>query len=166
MTANVEFNITAFDEASSVFEEVQSSASECFSAVTSSASEAASSVETSSSEMVSSTQNYQSALEEAQSQQENINASYGYTPLAVDSATTSLKSNALAIGQVASGAASLVMGLSGVENAQVALDRANVTVEKDTNAVQAATEKYNEAVAKYGPNSQQATDAADKHPLS
>src|SRR5208337_451871 len=30
------------------------------------------------------------------------------------------------------------------------------------NAVQSAQEKYNEAVAKYGPNSQQATDAANK----
>lgn len=37
-----------------------------------------------------------------------------------------------------------------------------MTVEKSTNAVQAAQEKYNAAVAKYGPNNQQAKDAADK----
>ena len=49
-----------------------------------------------------------------------------------------------------------------LENAEVTLDRAHVTLEKDTNAVQAAQEKYNEAVAKYGPNSQEATDAANK----
>ena len=58
--------------------------------------------------------------------------------------------------------AGLVTSISSIENAETSLDRAHVTVEKDTNAVQAAQEKYNEAVAKYGPNSQQAKDAADK----
>ena len=44
MSANVEFNITAFDEASSVFQDVSSSATECFTTVTTGASEAADSV--------------------------------------------------------------------------------------------------------------------------
>ena len=44
MSANVEFNITAFDEASDVFNTVSSSATECFTTVTTGASEAAESV--------------------------------------------------------------------------------------------------------------------------
>ena len=58
--------------------------------------------------------------------------------------------------------ANLYMSYDQIEKSEIALDRAHVTLEKDTNAVQAAQEKYNEAVAKYGPNSQEATDAANK----
>ena len=58
--------------------------------------------------------------------------------------------------------ANLYMSYDQIQKSEIALDRAHVTLEKDTNAVQAAQEKYNEAVAKYGPNSQEATDAANK----
>ncbi|MGA2681687.1 MAG: hypothetical protein ABSF44_07815 [Candidatus Bathyarchaeia archaeon] len=59
-------------------------------------------------------------------------------------------------------AAGLVTSVHSLESAETSLDRAHVVVEKDTNGVQTAQEKYKEAVAKYGPNSQQAIDAADK----
>ena len=39
MSANVEFNITAFDQASSVFNEVSSNATECFTTVETGASD-------------------------------------------------------------------------------------------------------------------------------
>ncbi len=134
MSANVEFNITAFDEASSVFDEVSSSATECFTTVSTGASEVADNVSASSTEISSATES----------------SSGGFTK------------NAMAMNTAALSAAGLVMGVSNIENAEVSLDRAHVTLEKDTNAVQSAQEKYNEAVSKYGGNSQQAKDAADK----
>jgi hypothetical protein len=134
MSANVEFNITAFDEASGVFSTVRSNASECFTSVESGAAQAADSVSTSSGQIQGS----------------------------VETSSFSLKNNAFAMNNLVLSGASLAMSFEGIENAEVSLDRAHVTVEKDTNAVQAAQERYNEAVAKYGPNSQKAKDASDK----
>ncbi len=134
MSANVEFNITAFDAASSVFSEVGSSATECFTTVESGASQAAESVSSSSTQITS----------------------------AAESSSGGFTKNALAMNTAALSAASLAMGIEGIENAEVTLDRAHVTVEKDTNAVTSAQNAYNKAVAEYGPNSKEAKDAADK----
>src|ERR1035438_3327984 len=120
MSANVEFNITAFDEASGVFSTVRSNASECFISVESGASQVADSVSSSSGQIQSS----------------------------VETSSFSLKDNAVAMNNLVLSGASRAMSFEGIENAEVSLDRAHVTVEKDTNAVQAAQEKYNEAVAK------------------
>ena len=68
----------------------------------------------------------------------------------------------MAMNTAALSAAGLAMSVGNIENSEVSLDRAHVTLEKDTNAVQSAQEKYNEAVGKYGANSQQAIDASDK----
>jgi hypothetical protein len=56
----------------------------------------------------------------------------------------------------------LYMAVNNVENAQVTLDRAHLQVEKATNAVTSAQNAYNEACAKYGPNSKEAQDALAK----
>lgn len=162
MSANVEFNITAFDEASSVFEDVSGNAQDCFSTVTSSASEAADSVASSGSEVQSSMQGVSSACSEAAESQVSL-ASAGET-LGDNQAfgAGGVQSNALAMNTAALSAASLVMGISNVENAEVTLDRAHVTLEKDQTAVTLAQQAYNEAVADYGSNSQQASDAAAK----
>ncbi len=134
MSANVEFTIQAFDEASTVFNDVSSNAQNCFTTVSTGASEAADNVSTSTSKVATATES----------------SGGGFTK------------NAMAMGQVASGAASLVMGINNVENAQVTLDRAHVTVEKDTNAVTSAQNALNTAVAKYGADSPQAALAASK----
>jgi hypothetical protein len=134
LSANVEFSITAFDEASNVFEDLSSNASECFDNVESSASEMASSVNTSTATIADN------------------------QPLV----TNSFQSNALAINNVATASAGLVMGVYSLESAEVSLDRAHVTVEKDTTAVTLAQQAYNKAVLDYGANSTQAKDAADK----
>lgn len=134
MSANVEFNITAFDEASGVFSTVRSNATECFTAVESGAAEAADSVSSSSGQIQSS----------------------------VQSSSFSLKDNAVAMNNLVLSGASLAMSFEGIQNAEVSLDRAHVTVERGTNAVQAAQERYNTAVAKYGPESQKAKDASNK----
>jgi hypothetical protein len=134
MSANVEFNIQAFDQASTVFQDVSSNATECFSTVTSGASEAADEVQSSGNQMQNAMQiGSQSSLQTASS-----------------------------MGAAASSAAMLAMSTYSLESAETSLDKAHVTVEKDTLAVQKAQEAYNIAVLDYGPNSQQAKDAADK----
>jgi len=94
VSANVEFNITAFDEASSVFQDVSSSAAECFTNVTTGASEAADSVSTSNTEISTATES----------------TSGGFTK------------NAVAMNMAALSAASLVTGIRNIENAEVTLD--------------------------------------------
>ena len=79
-----------------------------------------------------------------------------------ENASVSFKNTAMTMNTLALSGANLYMSYDQIQKSEIALDRAHVTLEKDTNAVQAAQEKYNEAVAKYGPNSQEATDAANK----
>ena len=76
-----------------------------------------------------------------------------------EQANTSVKNNALAFNNLATSGMSLYMAIDRVENSQVALDRAHLIVEKSTNSVTSAQNHYNEAVAKYGPNSKEAQDA-------
>ena len=162
MSANVEFNITAFDEASSVFEDVGSSATECFSTITSGASEAADSTEAAASEVSSSMQGVSSACSEAAESQASVASASATLGDNQAIATGGLQSNAMAMNMAALSAASLVMGISNVENAEVTLDRAHVTLEKDQTAVTLAQQAYNKAVSDYGTDSQQASDAASK----
>jgi hypothetical protein len=56
----------------------------------------------------------------------------------------------------------LYMGINNIENAQVALNRAHVQVERSTDALTAAQLAYDKAVAEYGPNSANAQDALAK----
>ncbi|HMK94849.1 MAG TPA: hypothetical protein VK536_05540 [Candidatus Limnocylindrales bacterium] len=134
MSTNVEFNITAEDLASDVFEEVSRTASECFDNIESGASEMASDVNTSTSTIADN---------------QPVIAS-------------SMQNNVSAIGMMATASAGLVMSVYSLESAEVSLDRAHVMVEKDTTAVTLAQQTYNKAVLDYGVNSIQAKDAADK----
>ena len=93
---------------------------------------------------------------ERHKQADSVSSSSGQIQSSVQTSSFSFKDNAVAMNNLVLSGASLAMSFEGIENAEVSLDRAHVTVEKDTNAVQAAQEKYNAAVAKYGPNSQQA----------
>ena len=134
MSANVEFNVTAFDEASSVFEDVSNNATECFSTITTGASEAADSVESSGSQIQNSMQIGSSG---------------------------SLQT-ASAMSAAASSAAMLAMSSYNLESAETSLARSHVTVERDTNAVTVAQNNYNKAVEKYGSGSSEAQLAASK----
>ena len=134
MSANVEFNITAFDQASSVFDIVSSSATACFTTVTTGAYEAADNVSTASTQITTATES----------------RSGGFTK------------NAMAMNMAAMSAAGLIMSISNIENAEVTLDLAYVTLEKNQTAVTLAQQAYNKAVLDYGANSRQASDAAAK----
>jgi hypothetical protein len=81
---------------------------------------------------------------------------------ATEEANVSVKNNASAFNNLATSGMSLYMAIDRVENSQVALDRAHLVVEKSTNSVTSAQNHYNEAVAKYGPNSKEAQDGLAK----
>jgi hypothetical protein len=128
MSANVEFNVTAFDDASSVFTDVSDSATQCFTTVTTGASEASDAVQTSGGQMQGAMQiGSQGSLQAASS-----------------------------MSAAASSAAMLAMSAYSLESAETSLDKAHVTVERDTNSVATAQLAYNEAVAEYGAKSEQA----------
>ena len=85
---------------------------------------------------------------------------------AVGTATTattgSFKDAALGSANLATAGISLYYTMDQVEQAQLKLDKANKTSEADAISLKTAQDNYNESVAQYGPDSQQATDAADK----
>ena len=134
MSENINITLQAQDDASSVLADASDEIDSSLNQIGETAEETGDQVQTAQSSLVTST----------------------------DETSSSLKSNALAANNLGTASMSLAMSFENVENAEVSLDRAHVLVEKDTNAVQAAQEKYNEAVAKYGPTSQQAIDAANK----
>ena len=85
---------------------------------------------------------------------------------AVGTATTattgSFKDAALGSANLATAGISLYYTMDQVEKAQLKLDKANKTSEADAISLKTAQDNYNKSVAQYGPDSQQATDAADK----
>lgn len=145
MSSDVEFHITAFDEAQSAFGSVSSEALECFNTVETKASEMQETVGVATSEMGTNLQESSSAVAASQ-----------------EASQTSFAETAMSMNNVAVSAATLYMTMDRVENSSVALDRAHLIVQKSTLSVQKATEACNEAVAKYGANSQEAKDAVDK----
>ena len=82
--------------------------------------------------------------------------------MAIEKSNTSVKDTALAFNNLATAGAGLYMSFERVENAQVMVDRANLMLHRSTEALEKAQTAYNDAVAKYGPNSTQAKEALDK----
>ncbi len=63
---------------------------------------------------------------------------------------------------LATSAYSLYMGFDRLQSVQLQSDKANLAVQRSTEAAKDAQERYNQAVAKYGADSPQAVDAANK----
>lgn len=82
--------------------------------------------------------------------------------MALSSISSSAKDVVMGFSNLATSAFGLYSAYERVENAEVSLDRANLVVEKGTERVEQAQKTYNEAVEKYGVNSAEAKDAADK----
>jgi hypothetical protein len=89
------------------------------------------------------------------------NSSQGVTG-AINQTNMSTQQTALAFNNAATSGMALIMAAERVQTAQVQLDRANLMVQRSTESVEKTQTAYNDAVAKYGPNSQQAKDALDK----
>jgi hypothetical protein len=153
MSSNeVDIQLIAFDQASSVIESVGSNLSTTFTDIEGSTQELATTTDDATSQM---TAGYNQVNESAQSMADTTNT----TSMSCSNATMSMNGAALA-------GMSLYMSFNNLQNSEVALDRAHVTLERATLAVQKAQESYNATVAKYGPDSQQAKDAADKLTIS
>jgi hypothetical protein len=74
----------------------------------------------------------------------------------------SFSDSTMAMNSLAMSSASLAMSFMMVENRQVAVDRANLMVERSTATLQKAQDAYNVAIEKYGSNSDQAQAALGK----
>jgi hypothetical protein len=81
---------------------------------------------------------------------------------ATRSVDTSVKDNVLSFNNMATAGMGLYLAIDRVQNSQVMLDRANLNVERSTEAVHKAQEAYNIAVEKFGADSPQAHDALTK----
>ena len=105
-------------------------------------------------------------ISNVQTQLNGVGAAAGTTTGAMTSlgtataaTNTSFLSSMGAITQVTAGFGQAVYSVIAVESAHAALDRTLRMVDLDTFNLQKDTEKYNAAVAQYGPNSKQASDA-------
>jgi hypothetical protein len=148
MSSDVEIHLVAYDEASNVIEGVGSNLSATFTDVEGNTQELASTTDNATSQIA---EDYDQVGSSAQAMSDDV-----------DTANNSCTGSAMAMNSTALAGATLFMSFERVQSAEVSLDRAHLMIEKDTLAVQKAQEAYNAAVAKYGPESQQATDAADK----
>ncbi len=148
MSSDVEIHLRAYDEASSVIEQVGNSLSSTFQEVEGKTQELADTTSTATQTMANSF-----------GQVEESAASVG---TATEEATSSFSDTAIAMNGVALSGATLFMAFNNIENAQVRVDRANLMVERSTASLETALDNYNNAVAKYGENSQQAQDALGK----
>jgi len=81
---------------------------------------------------------------------------------AMDTASMSAKDTALSVNNLATAGMGLYMSVERISYAETALDRANLAVRRSTENVERAQEAYNKAVSKYGPDSREAKEAADK----
>lgn len=148
MSTDIEIHLTAYDEASSVIEGVGSNLSVTFSNIEGQTQELASTTGEATSQMTGDYGQVERAGYSLQAQQEESRASFG--------------SSALAMNNLALAGAGLVNSFERIKNSQVMVDRSNLMVQRSTETAEKAQTAYNDAVAKYGPNSTQAKEALDK----
>jgi len=145
---DVEIHLIAYDEASETIEEAGSNLSVTFT-----------NIEGQTEDLVATTDDATSQISSDYQQVGDAGQSLADTQDTVQASTTQ---TAMGFNNLATSGMMLYMAVNNVENAQVSLDRAHLQVEKSTNAVAAAQLAYNDAVAKYGPNSAQAEAALTK----
>jgi hypothetical protein len=147
-SSEVEVHLTCYDEASDVIEEAGSTISTTFTDIEGNTQELASTTSDATGQMAGNYQQLSDSAEEASS--------------SIDDANMSCTQSAMSMSTTAMSGAALYMSFNNIENAEISLNKAHLAVEKATNAVTLAQQAYTAAVAKYGPDSQQATDALNK----
>lgn len=98
---------------------------------------------------------------EAAQASEKVAASQDKVSVSATKATGSVKETSLSMVQVASSAMALYGAYDAIGDAQLALDRANLQVEKSTKAADVAQKNYNDALAKYGEGALETQLAAE-----
>jgi hypothetical protein len=173
LSSEVEIHLVAYDEASSVIESVGStlnaalmdmeSQTEAFASTTDEVTgRVTSNYENIGAQSSQVSESYDEMATRARASADDINSSYGYVQDSAEKTTVSFGQQLLAVNNLATGSFGLVMSFERVENAQVAVDRANLMVERSTQSVKTAQDNYNKAIEKYGADSPQAQDAANK----
>ncbi len=169
MSEEISVLISATDEASSVIadasDQINTSLSEVGEAADTMGSEVTDAMGSASDSMEQArtvASGLQATAEDAADAASQVTAASTSLASAQDSATGSMKTAVLGMSSMAMSGATLVMSVSNLEDAEVTLDKAHLTLQKDMVAVESAQDAYNKAVAEYGPNSEQATLAAQK----
>jgi hypothetical protein len=149
MSSNeVDIQLIAYDQASAVIESVGSTLTTTFTDIEGNTQQLASTTDDATSQISS---DYDQVNSSAQDMANNV-----------DTASSSCQHSGMAMNSAALAGMSLFLSFERVHNSEVQLDRAHLMVERSTAAVEKAQDAYNQTVAKYGPDSQQAKDAADK----
>ena len=155
MSAEVNIPITADDEASDVFSQIAAS----YGDMTSDIEDDSSQMDESINGTASATQNLSSSIQVTTANTGSLNSAASATDDSMGSQLKSMNSSALS-------AASLGLSIYSIESAQTSLNRAQVTAEKDANAVTVAQQAYVKALDQYGPMAQETTDAQNKLSLA
>lgn len=148
MSSDVEIHLIAYDEASNVIESVGSNLSGTFTDVEGKTRSLANTTDAATGKMASDYGQVQTASNSLTSASEKTTMGIGQT--------------ALSMNNLALSGATLFMSFEKVEKAQIMVDRANLMVQRSTETVELAQKAYNNAVEKYGVDSAEAKDAADK----
>lgn len=146
--SEVEIYLRAVDEASSVIEQAGSNMSATFGDIEGKTQSLVSATDTATSQMATDYNQVGDATANLEDEQVKSQASFG--------------DSAMAMNSLALSGATLFMSVERVENAQVMVDRANLNVQRSTAALEKAQDAYNLTLQKYGVDSPQAQDAADK----
>src|SRR5271157_3326410 len=148
MSSEVQITLSAIDEASSVIEGVGSNLSSTFSDIEGQTQELASTTD--------------SATSQISSDYDKVGASAQNMADTTNTANMSCSDAAMTMNSTAMSGAALFMSFENLPISEVSVDRAHLMVERSTLSLQKAQKTYHAAAGRYGPDSQQAKDAADK----
>ncbi|MGA3192661.1 MAG: hypothetical protein ABSD73_09155 [Candidatus Bathyarchaeia archaeon] len=145
---DVEIHLIAYDEASDVIQSIGSNLSTTFTDVEGNTQGLVTTTDNATNQIVYDYSQVSDAGQQLQNSQADLQMSTSDTVMSMNN--------------LALGGAALAMSFMNVENRQVAVDRANLMVERGLATLQKAQDSYNVAVEKYGADSSQAQAAADK----
>ncbi|MGA3192476.1 MAG: hypothetical protein ABSD73_08195 [Candidatus Bathyarchaeia archaeon] len=148
MSEDVEIHLIAYDEASNVIQSVGSNLSTTFTDIEGNTQDLVTTTDNASSQIADDYNQVNDAGQNLQNSQADVQASCGQSVMALNNLALS--------------GATLAMSFMNVENRQVAVDRANLMVQRSTETLEKAQLDYNTAVEQYGTNSSQAQAALDK----
>ena len=148
MSSDVEIHLRAYDEASNVIQSVASILDNTFQEVEGKTQELADTTSTA-------TQTMANSFGQVEESAAGVGA-------ATEKVTSSFSDSVVAMNSLALSGATLFMSFERVEKAEVAVDRANLMVQRSAETVDQAQKNLAESIDKYGANSEQAVDAADK----
>jgi hypothetical protein len=109
-----------------------------------------------------STGNLNGVYADAQSKVASINAEYGYLDENVKKTSTSFTQNISAANSMAQAGSNLYLVIDRIQTSQLALDLANLKVQRSAETLFTAQNAYNDAVIKYGETSPEALDKLTK----